>query len=296
MTEPGETNCFVYPASLSWLEKREDGRNWLKCLPDLLAQCRDRFQLQQVGDPFSSGNVSYVLPAKRHGADAVLKLQFPDRECRFEADALKHWDGQGAIRLLDHAPDLNAMLLERCRPGQFLADDPDVDPLAVLSGLLKNLLKPAGPPFTRLSEEAALWRNSLESDWEDAGRPCERRLVDAAMAAASDLPKDETDLVLLHQDLHGHNVLSSERSGWLAIDPKPLVGDPAFSLSPIVRSFEFGHSKNAALYRLDRLSEELGLDRERARHWTIAQTMAWAFSSDYSERHFETARWLLGAN
>ena len=293
MAHSGEPASVAYPASLSWLERREDGRQWLQSLPELLAQCRDLFELDQLGDPFSGGNVSFVLPVKRLGTDAVLKLQFPDRECLFEADALRHWDGQGAIRLLDHAPGLNAMLLERCRPGRFLADDPDVDPLAVLSNLLKELLIPADTPFTHLSVEAAHWRRNLESDWENAGKPCERRLVDAALAAVSDLPKDETDQVLLHQDLHGHNVLSAERSGWLAIDPKPLVGDPAFSLSPIVRSFEFGHTRPAALYRLDRLSDELGLDRDRARYWTIAQTMAWAFCSDYSERHFETTRWLL---
>jgi len=295
MTLSGETNAFAYPASLSWLQEREDGRAWLKSLPDLLGKCRDGFELDWLGDPFSGGNVSFVLPVKRHGDDAVLKLQFPDRECRFEADALRFWDGQGAIRLLDHAPDLNALLLERCRPGRFLADAPDVDPIAVLSKLLKKLLIPAAAPFTHLSEEAAHWRHNLESDWEQAGKPCEKGLVDAAVAALTDLPNDETEQVLLHQDLHGHNVLSAERTGWLAIDPKPLVGDPSFALSPIVRSFEFGHSREAALYRLDRLSEELDLDRERARHWTIAQTMAWAFSSSYSERHFETVRWLLAA-
>lgn len=283
----------MYPASLSWLERREDGRNWLKNLPDLLQKCRVCFALDWLGDPFSGGNVSFVMPVRSRDRKAVLKLQFPDRESRFEADALRRWNGLGAIRLIDHAPELNAMLLERCDPGRFLADDPDIDQIGVLSTLLGQLLIPADAPFTRLTDEADHWLQSLESDWENAGRPCEKRLVDAAATALSNLPKEPTAQVLLHQDLHGHNVLSAERTPWLAIDPKPLIGDPAFALSPIVRSFEFGHTRSAALYRLDRLSEELDLDRERARHWTIAQTMAWAFCSDYYERHFETTRWLL---
>jgi len=278
---------------LAWLNGTERGCRWLACLPELLDNARSIFELEDIGPPFSGGNVSLVLPVRRHDEDAVLKLQFPDRECRFEADALKHWNGCSAIRLLDHAPDINVLLLEHCRPGRFLADAADTDRLGVLSGLLRQLLVPASAPFTALTEEAGYWLASLRQDWLNAGRPCEQGLVDAAVDALTNLCAEKTEQVLLHQDLHGHNVLSAERVPWLAIDPKPLVGDPAFALSPVVRSFEFGHSRQAALYRLDRLSEELQLDRERARLWTIGQTMAWAFSSSYAERHFETTRWLL---
>jgi streptomycin 6-kinase len=49
------------------------------------------------------------------------------------------------------------------------------------------------------------------------------------------------------------------------------------------------------LYRFDRLTSELGLDRERARGWTIGQTVAWTSDSQYAARHIETARWLLEA-
>jgi streptomycin 6-kinase len=64
-------------------------------------------------------------------------------------------------------------------------------------------------------------------------------------------------------------------------------------VAPIVRSFELGHSKADVLQRLDRLTSELGLDRERARGWALGQTMAWAFDSSYSATHIETVQWLL---
>jgi streptomycin 6-kinase len=99
--------------------------------------------------------------------------------------------------------------------------------------------------------------------------------------------------VLLHQDLHGENVLAAEREPWLTIDPKPLTGEREFGVAPIVRSFELGHSRRAALRRLDRLTWELGLDRERARLWTVGQTVAWGFDSDYAPTHLDTVRWLL---
>ena len=82
--------------------------------------------------------------------------------------------------------------------------------------------------------------------------------------------------MLLHQDLHGDNVLAAHREPWLAIDPKPLVGEREFAVAPIARSFELGHSKRDVLHRFDRLTAGLGLDRERARGWTIAQTVAWS--------------------
>src|SRR5439155_1053792 len=82
----------------------------------------------------------------------------------------------------------------------------------------------------------------------------------------------------------------------LAIDPKPLAGEREFAIAPIVRSFELGHSRRDVLDRFDRLTSELGLDRDRARGWTIGQTIAWAFDSSHRATHIETARWLLEAS
>jgi streptomycin 6-kinase len=101
--------------------------------------------------------------------------------------------------------------------------------------------------------------------------------------------------VLLNQDLHASNVLSSAREPWLAIDPKPLVGERAFGLAPIVRDYELGHGEAQAIGRLDRLCEDLGIDRERARRWALGQTLAWAFDGVRVLPHVETSRWLARA-
>jgi streptomycin 6-kinase len=79
------------------------------------------------------------------------------------------------------------------------------------------------------------------------------------------------------------------------IDPKPLVGEREFGLAPIIRSSELGHSRGAVLHRLDLLTGELGLDRQRARGWAIGQTIAWSFGGEFHSQHVETARWLLEA-
>ncbi len=51
------------------------------------------------------------------GTPAVLKLTNPHRESEQEADALERWDGDGAVRLLARDDERNALLLERCEPG-----------------------------------------------------------------------------------------------------------------------------------------------------------------------------------
>lgn len=287
---------FSTPDSLLHLNHRDDGRLWLTRLPSILQRAVSLWDLEDIGTPFRGSSVSYTVPARRANVGTVLKIQFPHPECEHEAAALQLWNGEGAAKLLEHDPSINALLLERCDPGHHLADDIAADPLDVLRDLLPQLWKPVDDTFTSLKIEAANWASNLKTDWMNTGKPCEEALVDAALAYLTELPKDMTETVLLHQDLHGQNIISAQRQPWLAIDPKPLSGERAFSLAPIVRSFEFGHSKDAALRRLDKLSTDLSLDRQRALGWTVAQTMAWSFDSSFSERHFETTRWLLDSH
>lgn len=243
---------------------------------------------------YAGSHVSYVAPATdREGRALVLKVQFPHRESRFEADALACWDGDGAVQLVSNDRARHALLLERCVPGTPLSAEPE-RALDVLCALLPRLWKPAAEPFTTVDAEAARWAVHVQEAWRRAGRPYERRLLDAALEALRDLPASQGRRVLVHQDLHGDNVLAATREPWLVIDPKPLVAERELSLAPIVRSSELGHSRGAVRHRLDRLTAELGLDRERARAWTIAQTLAWAVDAGgVLQRHVETARWLL---
>jgi len=282
------------PERLNWLRRHQAGRAWLADLPTVVAGLAREWNLQ-IGAAFEGSNVSYVAPAMRGSEHVVLKIQWPDDESRHEAEALRVWNGAGAVRLLAHDMERHALLIERCTPGTYLAAAPGVDALAVLIDLLPRLWKAVGPPFKSLTEEAQEWAATLDADWDAAGRPCERRLVDATAEFLDQIAKSQGEQVLVHQDLHGENVLAAEREPWLVIDPKPLAGEREFSLAPIIRSFEFGHSQKEVVYRLDRLSSELRLDRDRVRGWTIAQTIAWSFDSSYAARHYETARWLLGA-
>jgi streptomycin 6-kinase len=269
---------------------------WLERVPDLVNECVDEWGLR-LGKPYDAGAAGYAVRADLpDGTLAVLKLIYPHREAEYEAEALSFWDGDGAVRLLAYDEDRWAMLIERCEPGTLLAKKDADAALDVFAALLPRLWKPAGDPFRPLAEEAAEWIEYLPREWERTGRPFERRLVDAAIDVLQSLSSSQGEQVLLHQDLHGDNVLAAQREPWLAIDPKPLVGEREFGLAPIVRDSEFGHSRRDVLHRLDRLTSELGVDRERALGWTVGQTVAWAFDSTYIRKHIDNVRWLLEAS
>ena len=286
---------MLIPDSLKWLGRHEDGAKWLNRLPLLLGELVQRWGLEPRGDPFASSNVAYVVPVSRGRARFVLKVQWPHEESAREAEALRTWNGDGAVHLIEHDAERHALLVEECVPGTFLADANLADPLGILAGLLSRQWKPVEKPFRALSDEARQWALHLPHAWERAGRPCERMLVDAALGYLEVLPQTQGEEVLVNQDLHGHNALAATREPWLVIDPKPLRGEREFAAAPIIRSFEFGHSGRAVRLRLDRLSAEVGLNRDRVLGWTVAQTMAWSFDSDCLEHHHETTRWLLRA-
>jgi streptomycin 6-kinase len=259
---------------------------WRANVADLVTDCCKEWDLR-AGAAYVPGVCGHVVRvALRDGTPAVLKVWWPHREADQEADALERWDGDGAVRLLARDDERNAVLLERCEPGAFLSTDSE--PLDVFVDLLPRLWR-SGDGFRPLAEEAEFW---IEHELDDVP---DRRLKDAALGYLAELVPSQGEQVLLHQDLHGENVLSAQREPWLVIDPKPLAGEREFSVAPIVRSFELGHSKRDALYRLDRLCGDLELDRDRALGWTVAQTVAWSGGSDSIDTHVETVQWLLEA-
>lgn len=282
------------PTSLAWLRDRDDGRAWIASLPALVAEACARWSLT-IGQPYDGSYVSVVVPVERDGdSSMVLKLQFPHRESEHEVAALRAWGGNGAVRLIADSPELGALLIERCVPGTYLADAGVDNALPVLADLIRRLAVPVTAPFTALADEASRWAENLPERWAAAGRPFERRLVDHALELLAALAGTQGEQVLIHQDLHAHNVLRSQREPWLAIDPKPLHGEVEFALAPIVRSYELGHSRAAVLHRLDHLADAVGVDRDRARDWCFAQTLAWSLEGSVAlHKHLDTARWLI---
>jgi streptomycin 6-kinase len=257
------------PAGLSRWQEHPAGREWLDRLPGIVAELAERWSLR-LERPFET-HIALVVPA----GDSVLKVNFPDEESEHEGDALERWGGVAAARLLDRDDELRALLVERLRPGRQLWELPDDEETEIAAGVLEGLWVSAGEPFRRLEDEAARWVDELPTRGLDA------ELVDGAVAFLRDAGPTQRENVLLHQDLHGGNVLESQR-GWLAIDAKPLVGEREFDVASLVRDRR-PSSKEQLERRLGYLIERLELDPERTRGWAIAHALAWGGSAEIIE-------------
>ncbi len=210
-----------------------------------------------LGAPFPA-SYSFVAPA---GDDAVLKLQpEEDDESTHEPDALTFWNGDGAPRLLRHDPARRAMLIERARPGQDASSLGDDEAIGVALGVGRRLWRPAerGRPYESVGDRVPLWL-------EHAGA---HALVDAAKALYATL-RPRAD-VLVHGDLHHHNLLRhGER--WIAIDPKPIIGEREYDVATLLWNPIGRLPTRATIERRIGLFAAAGLDERRIRAWAVVR-------------------------
>ena len=288
------------PVGLEWWRSDVHGAAWLDSLPRLVDECVEQWALE-LGAPFEALHASFVTRVELpDGVKAVLKINFPESETEREADALAHWDGDGAVRLLRHDSARRALVIERCEPGTRLWDIPEEDAIRVAADVLRSLWRPAPVEhsFTLLPDEAAVWSEYVAERWRRQGQPFERTLLDEAMSFAGEAGLSQRDLVVLHQDFHGGNVLQAERRPWLAIDAKPLVGEREFDTASLLRDRREALARDpdpraTIRRRLDFLAEALALDRERMRGWGIVHALAWGVRPDHvMEDMLACARWL----
>ncbi|MEU1006168.1 aminoglycoside phosphotransferase family protein [Streptomyces tibetensis] len=250
----------------------EAGRAFIAGLPEQTARFLDHWGLKPDGPPMH-GVSALVVPVVRTAdkTPAVLKLQILDEESEGEPVALRAWDGDGAVRLLDHDEPTGTMLLERLDENRMLSHVPDTHRAVVtIAELLGHLTSFPAPPGIRSLDDIARAMLDL-SPWA-LGRipdPETRRAV-ADLAAAVREVVDEPGDRLLHWDLHFDNVLACDRAPWLAIDPKPLAGDPGFELWP---ALDNRFDPDDILWRFDAMTDVLALDRDRARAWTLARLL-----------------------
>ncbi|MFF5548850.1 aminoglycoside phosphotransferase family protein [Streptomyces olivaceoviridis] len=247
------------------------GRAFIAALPDLAADFLRRWRLTLDG-PSMNGVSALVLPVVRaDGLRAVLKLQLTDEESVGEPVALRVWDGDGAVRLLDHDPATGTMLLKRLDESRMLAGLGDTrEAVLVIARLLAHLTSfPAPPGLRRLGDIAEAMLERTPWALTRIPDPGMRRTVADCAAAVREVVHEPGDR-LLHWDLHDENVLAADRADWLAIDPKPLAGDPGFELWPALDNrFDAAEVR----WRFDAMTDVLGLDRARARAWTLGRLL-----------------------
>ncbi|MGB8508083.1 MAG: aminoglycoside phosphotransferase family protein [Pyrinomonadaceae bacterium] len=269
---------------------KTDGVAWLARLPDIIAGYERRWSLTTL-PPFAPLTYNYVAPALRaDGTDAVLKVGFPNTELLNEIETLRRYDGVGFVRLLEADADGGALLLERLRPGTMLAQlEDDERATSVAAGVMRRLRLNA--PEKHDFPTVARWAEGfsrLRRHFKGATGPFPARLVETAETLFAELLASSDAPVLLHGDLHHYNILAAARDGWLAIDPKGVIGEPAYEVGALLRNplpqlLRAPQPSRTLARRVDQLSAELNFDRARVVGWATAQAVLsawWSFEDE----------------
>jgi streptomycin 6-kinase len=253
------------------------GQQWAARLPRTLADLLDDWGLVPNG-PASTGWTALVVPVLRDADALVLKLSWPHLEGRDEALALRHWDGQGAVRLVAADPARGALLLEALDHTRDLRHVEIDTACEVVGALLAELNVPAPQGFRRLS---AFAREQAIKIAESEG-VLPRRMVERTESLVRELTADPNcDGHLVHTDLHYENVLAglptSGRPDWLAIDPHAMAGHPGFEIQPLLRNrSEELDTGSAFRYltrrRLEICAEAAGIPHDEALAWSYVHS------------------------
>jgi streptomycin 6-kinase len=284
----------------------EAGRAGLARLPGQVAGYLERWGLTPERVLAAGGQISMiVLVRTAEGEPAVLKAGMVTRETAQEHAALAHWGGRGAVRLLRADPAQGVLLEERLHADVSLRSLAEPKAMLEAEGVLQRLWVPPaeGHPFTSVADCTAALAQILRERREKPFAAEVLPLVDEALELREELVSSGTEQVLLHGDYHHGNVLAGERMAWLAIDPKPLVGERAYDLAWLVRdrlptlAAQPG-SRAAARRRLGKLASALDVDPERLRGWTFFRAVeagVWYLSvggQEDGELLLEFASWL----
>jgi streptomycin 6-kinase len=213
-----------------------------------------------LGPPFELSRFSFVVPA---GDNAVLKVRSPDDdESDEEGPALEFWNGDGAVRLLREDPARRALLIERARPGTDISELPENDATAIAVDIGDRLWRPANEPFRWIGDHVPRWLDEPEPS--DSGGNQES--VPYARSLYESLSVDRA--VLIHGDFHHHNILDAG-DRYVAIDPKPMLGEPEFDVASYLWN-PLGHEvERQAIERRLAAFAEIGLSQERMRAWSF---------------------------
>ena len=228
-----------------------------------------RWHLVPDGHPVVTSN-SHLLPTRGRGQPLMLKLT-SEQESRGSI-LMQWWRGRGAARVIarDHGA---ALLLERAQGTRSLSEmsrsGQDDEACRVLCAVAKTLHAPRQRPIPCLLPLDRQF-SSLEAA-ADGGILCR------CAATARQLLAQPRQIGLLHGDIHHDNVLDFGSRGWLAIDPKGLLGERTFDYANIFTNPDLSDPTRPVATRQGRLATRLdivagaaGLERRRLLQWVLA--------------------------
>lgn len=271
------------------------GKAWLESLPQKIKELSEEWELYKL-KPHTHLSYNYVASgySRAYTDKVILKIGFDSKGLAQEAAALEWYNGNGCARLLEHDFERAALLVEDVIPGTMLKTlFPHEDEAAILriTQVMKQLhVKPLQQHEQFPTLEDWLKPLSTSSTCQDFEK---HRLK--AFELSNYLLATQDKTVLLHGDLHHENLLSSQRHGWLAIDPKGVIGEPLYEVgacirNPIEQLIKEENIPAILERRIELFAEKLRSDTQRIHDWSYVQAVLATFWCNYDKK--SQARWI----
>jgi streptomycin 6-kinase len=219
---------------------------------------------------------SFLAFGTRGHQPVVLKVVKRQGDEWHSGEVLEAFKGNGAVRVYEHVE--GALLLERAVPGESLVGmaigGKDEDATAILADVIRQMSGCTPPKRCATVQD---WAQGFERYVATGDQRIPRDLVEDGHRCYAQLAASQRETRLLHGDLHHYNVLSDTRRGWLAIDPKGVIGEVEYEVGAMMRN-PVEHptlftARETIEARLSCFARTLSLDTDRALRWTFAQAV-----------------------
>ncbi len=243
---------------------------------DIWSDLKNKWNLEQKDEPIKtaagivvfveSGNTPYVLKVFNKYSDEFLSEK-----------VLQHYNSNGSVKLIKKTE--NAILIERALPGNHLKDlsicGNDESATRHFCDVVRKLHynNSTLSGFPTISD----WGKGFDLYLESKNNQIPKLLVNEAKQVFFKLAESQENPILLHGDLHHDNILLDKKRGWLAIDPKGVIGEPCYEAGAYLRNpAEYPNiytSKEVILKRINIICELLNYDKKRIIEWSFAQSV-----------------------
>jgi streptomycin 6-kinase len=219
---------------------------------------------------------SVLAFGRRDGRSLVLKLAKDHGDEWKAGDVLAAFDGRGVVRVYAH--DRGSTLMEWASPGHSLVgmaiDGTDDEATTVLAATIAAMT-PAAPCNGVPTVED--WGSGFDRYVASGDAQIESALLSKAHSLYRVLGRSQQSVRLLHGDLHHDNVVFDRERGWLAVDPKGIVGELEYEIGAVLRNPvqrpELFADPVVIQRRVNRFCDALGLRADRVVAWAFAQAV-----------------------
>jgi streptomycin 6-kinase len=219
---------------------------------------------------------SLIVYGRRDGEPVVLKVVKAPGDEWWSGEVVSAFGGRGMVSALDHVG--GAVLLGRLDPGRPLVEltraGQDEAATAIVADVIASMSPGAAPEWCPRVRD---WATGFA--WYEASGDTQipRPMVARAGAMYAALCETQGPTRLLHGDLQHYNILFDRERGWMAIDPKGVVGEVAYEVGAALRNpgecLEVFADPAVIERRVALFASWWGVDDGRLLRWAYAQAV-----------------------